>query len=154
RALLLRHARGAAHEPGDLRLPGDRTGRRRRRRSRRAEGHAAGRRGRHGAPRRARRAGGPALTAERNDSMENPPVSRRAFLRRASVVTLALGALPRPTAAAQSMSMRLGWLANAQYAGDYVALDKGWFKERGIELKIDPGGPSIDPVSLTAAGSN
>ena len=84
-------------------------------------------------------------------------ISRRVFLRRASVVTLALGgAFPRVADAAkpESVSMRLGWLANAQYAGDFVALDKGFFKERGIELKIDPGGPSIDPVSLTASGSN
>ena len=84
-------------------------------------------------------------------------ISRRAFLRRASMVTLALGgAFPRVADAAkpESVSMRLGWLANAQYAGDFVALDKGFFKERGIELKIDPGGPSIDPVSLTASGSN
>jgi NitT/TauT family transport system substrate-binding protein len=81
-------------------------------------------------------------------------ISRRAFIRRASVVTLALGgAVPR-SAHAAAVNMRLGWLANAQYAGDFVALDKGWFKERGIELKIDPGGPSIDPISLTAGGSS
>lgn len=54
----------------------------------------------------------------------------------------------------ESISMRLGWLANAQYAGDFAALEKGFFKERGIDLKIDAGGPNIDPVSLTAAGSN
>lgn len=54
----------------------------------------------------------------------------------------------------QPVSMRLGWLANSQYAGDFVALDKGYYKERGIDLKIDPGGPNIDPVSLTASGSN
>jgi NitT/TauT family transport system substrate-binding protein len=66
-----------------------------------------------------------------------------------------------PTAGAQTapgqaeqVSMRLGWLANSQYAGDLVALDKGYFKERGVELRIDPGGPNIDPVSLTASGSN
>src|SRR5919197_448663 len=52
------------------------------------------------------------------------------------------------------VSMRLGWLANAQYAGDFTALEKGYFKERGIELRVDPGGPNIDPVSLTATGSN
>jgi len=67
----------------------------------------------------------------------------------------------KPTAAAQvapakteSVSMRLGWLANAQYAGDFAVLDKGFYKERGIDLRIDPGGPNIDPVSLTASGSN
>src|SRR5712692_9001580 len=54
----------------------------------------------------------------------------------------------------QAVSMRLGWLANSQYAGDFVALDKGWFKERGVDLRIDPGGPNIDPISLTAAGSS
>lgn len=54
----------------------------------------------------------------------------------------------------EPVSMRLGWLANAQYAGDFVALEKGWYKERGIDLRIDPGGPNIDPVSLTATGSN
>src|SRR5262249_48996428 len=60
----------------------------------------------------------------------------------------------RAAAQAQSVSTRLGWLANAQYSGDFVALEKGWFKERGIDLRIDPGGPNIDPVSLTASGSN
>jgi NitT/TauT family transport system substrate-binding protein len=60
------------------------------------------------------------------------------------------------TAPAQTTqaSMRLGWLANSQYAGDLVALDKGYFKERGIDMRIDAGGPNIDPVSLTASGSN
>jgi NitT/TauT family transport system substrate-binding protein len=81
-------------------------------------------------------------------------VTRRAFLRRASVVTLAIGGVFPRAAHAANVSMRLGWLANAQYAGDFVALDKGFFKERGIELRIDPGGPSIDPISLTAGGSS
>ena len=85
-------------------------------------------------------------------------LSRRAFIGRAGVVTLALGRplVPWIASAAkpENVSMRLGWLANAQYAGDFVALEKGWFKERGIELKIEPGGPSIDPISLTAGGSS
>ncbi len=60
-------------------------------------------------------------------------------------------ATPKPP---RPVSMRLGWLANAQYAGDFVALDKGFYKERGIDLRIDAGGPNIDPISLTASGSN
>src|SRR5205823_5644565 len=70
-------------------------------------------------------------------------------------------AAPAPTAPTQTapakteeISMRLGWLANSQYAGDFSALEKGFYKERGINLRIDPGGPNIDPVSLTATGSN
>lgn len=47
---------------------------------------------------------------------------------------------------------QLGWLANSQMAGDFVALDKGYFKEGGIDLKIQPGGPAIDPVQVVAGG--
>src|SRR3989442_1821143 len=60
-------------------------------------------------------------------------------------------ATPKPP---QPVSMRLRWLPHSQYAGAFVALDKGYYKERGIDLRIDPGGPNIDPVSLTASGSN
>src|SRR6185436_6256534 len=63
--------------------------------------------------------GPPALTTERTERPMDS-ISRRAFLGRASVVTLALGGtFPRPAHAAkpESVSMRLGWLANAQYAG-------------------------------------
>jgi len=112
----------------------------------------------------------------------NNPMTRRVLLRNSallSVVTLSAGVLAAcsgastgtstgstssapapasPTQAApvqtQQVSLRLGWLANSQYAGDFVALDKGYFKERGIDARIDPGGPNIDPVSLTASGSN
>lgn len=59
-----------------------------------------------------------------------------------------------PVAGGQATSIRLGWLANAQYAGDFVALDKGYFKERGLDVRIDPGGPNIDPITLTAGSSN
>lgn len=82
----------------------------------------------------------------------------------ASVATPTATGTPAATAATakasptilktEPVTMRLGWLANAQYAGDFVALEKGWFKERGIDLRIDPGGPNIDPISLTASGSN
>src|SRR5438876_10948761 len=106
-----------------------------------------------------------------------PALTRRDLLRAGGALSLgALGAgivaacggpaaAPSPSAPApgpatatpkppRHVSMRLGWLANSQYAGDFVALDKGFYKERGIDLRIDPGGPNIDPVSLTASGSN
>ena len=59
-----------------------------------------------------------------------------------------------PAGKTEAASIRLGWLANAQYAGDFVALEKGYFKEQGLDVRIDPGGPNIDPISLTASGSN
>ncbi len=72
----------------------------------------------------------------------------------ASSTPAATGPTQAAPAQTEQVSLRLGWLANSQYAGDFVALDKGYFKEWGIDARIDPGGPNIDPVSLTASGSN
>jgi NitT/TauT family transport system substrate-binding protein len=38
-------------------------------------------------------------------------------------------------------------------AGDFTALGKGYFKDAGIDVRIVPGGPSIDPVGVVASGS-
>lgn len=50
------------------------------------------------------------------------------------------------------LSEQLGWLANAQMAGDFTAIGKGYFKDAGIDLKIQPGGPNIDPIQIVAGG--
>jgi NitT/TauT family transport system substrate-binding protein len=34
-----------------------------------------------------------------------------------------------------------------------VALDKGWYREEGIDLTIHPGGPDLAPVDLVASGT-
>jgi NitT/TauT family transport system substrate-binding protein len=57
-----------------------------------------------------------------------------------------------PTAA-QDVNWRLGWLAGSQQAGEFVAIDKGYFKQAGINLTVQPGGPNLDSVSLVANGS-
>ena len=51
------------------------------------------------------------------------------------------------------VSLQLQWVTQAQFAGYYVALDKGWYKDEGIELTINPGGPDIIPIDLLASGS-
>jgi NitT/TauT family transport system substrate-binding protein len=51
------------------------------------------------------------------------------------------------------LAMQLGWFANAQMAGDFTAIGKGYFKDAGLDVKIVPGGPSIDPVGVVASGS-
>jgi NitT/TauT family transport system substrate-binding protein len=48
-------------------------------------------------------------------------------------------------------SLRLLWLPQAQFAGDYVALDKGFYKEEGIEMTVSPGGPNLYPLNLVAS---
>jgi NitT/TauT family transport system substrate-binding protein len=87
------------------------------------------------------------------------PFSRRGLIKGGAAVALgwAGGHLPGllPPASAQGMtglSEQLGWLANAQMAGDFVAVGKGYFKEADIDLKIQPGGPNIDAVQIVAGG--
>ncbi len=52
------------------------------------------------------------------------------------------------------VSLQLQWVTQAQFAGYYVALDKGWYREAGIDLTIKPGGPDLIPVDLVVAGAS
>ncbi len=40
----------------------------------------------------------------------------------------------------------------AQFAGYYVAKDKGFFKAEGLDVTIKPGGPDIAPPQVIAGG--
>jgi NitT/TauT family transport system substrate-binding protein len=87
------------------------------------------------------------------------PVSRRGLLAGGAVIGLGaaggrlLGlASPSQAQGMMGLSEQLGWLANAQMAGDFTAIGKGYFKDAGIDLKIQPGGPNIDPIQIVAGG--
>jgi NitT/TauT family transport system substrate-binding protein len=56
------------------------------------------------------------------------------------------------TAAATPVTLQLQWVTQAQFAGYYVALDKGWYKSEGIDLTIMPGGPDQSAVDLVSSG--
>jgi NitT/TauT family transport system substrate-binding protein len=86
-----------------------------------------------------------------------PPMTRRNLLRGAAMlgVTAVGDQILLPRAGAQApvgLSEQLGWLANSQMAGDFVAIAKGYFKDAGLDVKLQPGGPSIDPVQIVAGG--
>ena len=51
-----------------------------------------------------------------------------------------------------SVSLVLKWLPQAQFAGYYVALKKGYYAKEGLDLKIQPGGPTIVPEQVVANG--
>jgi hypothetical protein len=48
-------------------------------------------------------------------------------------------------ATTEKVSLQLKWLHPAQFAGHYLAEDKGFFAEEGLEVDIKPGGPGFDP---------
>jgi NitT/TauT family transport system substrate-binding protein len=61
---------------------------------------------------------------------------------------------PAPTTRPiKPVSLQLQWVTQAQFAGYYVALDKGWYREEGIDLTITPGGPDVMPVDLVTIGT-
>ena len=37
------------------------------------------------------------------------------------------------------------WINDAEFAGYFVAIDKGYYKEEGLDLEYLPGGPDVDP---------
>ena len=51
------------------------------------------------------------------------------------------------------VSLQLQWVTQTQFAGYYVASEKGWYRDEGIELVIKPGGPDIVPVDVVGSGA-
>ena len=51
-----------------------------------------------------------------------------------------------------SVKLQLQWVTQAQFAGYYVALDKGYYEEENLEVEILPGGPDIAPPQVLAGG--
>jgi NitT/TauT family transport system substrate-binding protein len=72
----------------------------------------------------------------------------------AVVLAVALVGLTRVGEAAEQVSLRLKWLHQAQFAGYYVAQAKGYYKEEGLEVTVNPGGPQIVAENLVASGAD
>ncbi len=69
------------------------------------------------------------------------------------LLAAACGPAPTPTVEpARPVSLQLQWVTQAQFAGYYVALDKGWYREENIDLTIRPGGPDLVAVDEIAGG--
>ena len=55
--------------------------------------------------------------------------------------------------AADEVKLQLQWVTQAQFAGYYVALDKGYYDAEDLDVTILPGGPDIAPPQVLAGGS-
>jgi NitT/TauT family transport system substrate-binding protein len=53
---------------------------------------------------------------------------------------------------AQDLTLQLKWVTQAQFAGYYVAKDKGFYEEEGLDVTILPGGPDVAPTQVLAGG--
>ena len=53
---------------------------------------------------------------------------------------------------AETVTLQLKWVAQAQFAGYFVAQEKGYYKAAGLDVVIKPGGPDIAPEQVIAGG--
>jgi NitT/TauT family transport system substrate-binding protein len=54
--------------------------------------------------------------------------------------------------AADSVTLQLKWVTQGQFAGYYVAQDKGFYEDAGLDVTIKPGGPDVAPPQVIAGG--
>jgi NitT/TauT family transport system substrate-binding protein len=53
----------------------------------------------------------------------------------------------------RKLTVTLEWVTQAEFAGFYVALDKGYYDAADIDLAIQPGGPNVNDLQLLVAKS-
>jgi len=66
---------------------------------------------------------------------------------------LAVGFAASSAMAAEKVTLQLKWVTQAQFAGYYVAKDKGFYNDAGLDVTINPGGPDVAPPQVIAGGA-
>lgn len=64
----------------------------------------------------------------------------------------ALACFSMPSVAADDVTIQLKWVTQGQFAGYYVAQDKGFYDAADLNVTIKPGGPDIAPPQVIAGG--
>ncbi|WP_417813130.1 ABC transporter substrate-binding protein [Thalassospira alkalitolerans] len=70
----------------------------------------------------------------------------------ATALGLGIGLTSFSAMAADEVTLQLKWVTQAQFAGYYVAQDKGFYDEADLDVTINPGGPDIAPPQVIAGG--
>jgi NitT/TauT family transport system substrate-binding protein len=65
---------------------------------------------------------------------------------------LACALAANAASAADKLTLQLKWVTQAQFAGYYVAKDKGFYSAEGLDVTIKSGGPDINPSQVLAGG--
>ena len=69
-----------------------------------------------------------------------------------SLIVIMFTAMVSTAFAADKVTIQLKWVTQAQFAGYYVAKDKGFYDAEGLDVTIKPGGPDIAPAQVLAGG--
>jgi len=70
----------------------------------------------------------------------------------AAICSTMLLALSFNTHAGDKFTLQTKWVTQAQFAGYYVALEKGYYDDEGLDVTIKSGGPDIAPPQVIAGG--
>jgi NitT/TauT family transport system substrate-binding protein len=73
-------------------------------------------------------------------------------IRDASYLKAALDGAAKFKPEKAKVKVQLKWLPQAQFMGYYVALDKGYYKDEGLEVTIVPGGGDIGETTAVYTG--
>ena len=73
------------------------------------------------------------------------------IIKKVVMVLLTVG-LAFSAQAAEKVTIQLKWVTQAQFAGYYVAQDKGYYQAEGLDVPIKPGGPDIGTPQVLAGG--
>ena len=80
-------------------------------------------------------------------------LTRRTFIGTGTTAlgAAALGSFAFRARAQSAVSLQLSWLHSSQFAGSYIAQNRGFWSDAGLDVSLLPGGPNA-PVSRGARG--
>ena len=70
----------------------------------------------------------------------------------AAATAIALCMAATAANAADALTLQLKWVTQAQFAGYYVAKEKGFYTDEGLDVTIKAGGPDVNPSQVIAGG--
>ena len=79
-------------------------------------------------------------------------LSREALFCRCAVVALSIMFASPALQAIDRVTLQLKWRHQFQFAGYYAALEKGFYRDAGLEVEIREGGPSVDAINDVVTG--
>jgi NitT/TauT family transport system substrate-binding protein len=72
---------------------------------------------------------------------------------RASILGALLALIPTHSFAQEKVSLAVDWILNGTHAGYFIAKEKGYYKEKGLDVSIARGFGSGDTIKRVATGS-
>ena len=79
---------------------------------------------------------------------------RDLFKLSAGAAVLALEGPPSMAQDSLSLRLQLGWIANVEYAGMWLGLERGYFRQNGINLQYAAGGPNSPAAPVVVASGS